>query len=387
MATSEPLHFDTIVIGVGSMGSAACWYLSKRGQRVLGLEQFDIPHERGSHAGQSRIIRKAYFEHPDYVPLLMRAYDNWYSFEKETGSQLYYRTGIAYFGKKENENIAGVRNSASIHHIPIARWTSAEARDQYPAIRAPEDFDVIFEPDAGFIRPELAVTSFAREAAKNGAVIKGRTPALEWRLEGERVVVATTGVEYSCDKLVITAGAWSSRMAPALNIRLRVTRQLLAWVSPPRSEDFSLTNFPCWFVEDPDLGTFYGFPLLKDGRFSGPIGLKLAHHFPGIPCDADGIDGPMPADEEEKLKAFLRKYIPSAGDNIVATKKCLYTSSDDGHFVIDHLPGTDGRVVVACGFSGHGFKFVPVIGEILADLAMKRSTPLPVGFLSLKRFE
>lgn len=379
-------HYDVIVIGVGSMGSAACWHLARRGQKVLGLEQFDIPHQHGSHAGQSRIIRKAYFEHPDYVPLLLRAYENWRSFEKETGSQLYYRTGIAYFGRKDNENIAGVRNSARLHNIRIASWSAAEAREQYPSFRVPADFDVIFEPDAGFITPERAVASFAREASKNGAVIKSKTPVLEWRREGGRVVVVTPGDEYTSDKLVITAGAWSSRVIPQLKITLRITRQLLAWVSPPRPEEFSLNSFPCWFVEDPRVGTFYGFPLLRDGRFDGPIGLKLAHHYPGVPCGADEVDGDIPPSEEEKLKRFLKTYVPSAGDHIVEIRKCLYTSSDDGHFVIDHLPGADRRVVLACGFSGHGFKFVPAIGEILADLAVDGATKLPIDFLRLARF-
>ena len=168
MSTTPSTHYDVIVIGVGSMGSAACWFLARRGQKVLGLEQFDIPHQHGSHAGQSRIIRKAYFEHPDYVPLLARAYDNWRAFEQEAEAQLYYRTGIVYMGKKENENILGVRNSARLHKIPIENWTGTQCMKKYPAFNVPGDFDVIFEPDAGFVTPDNygAVADLAKEGLR-----------------------------------------------------------------------------------------------------------------------------------------------------------------------------------------------------------------------------
>jgi sarcosine oxidase len=197
--------------------------------------------------------------------------------------------------------------------------------------------------------------------------------------------VVTADAEYTCDKLIITAGAWAARMIPTLSSKLHVTRQLLAWVRPSDPQRFALQRFPCWFVEDPALGTFYGFPVLPAEEFAPPIGLKLAHHHPGVPSSPEAINDEVPAAEEEKLKAFLRTYIPGAGDNIISVKKCLYTYSPDSHFIIDHLPGYDKKVAVACGFSGHGFKFIPVVGEILADLAMKGTTDLPVDFLRLTR--
>lgn len=365
------------------MGSAACWFLAKRGRKVLGLEQFDIPHENGSHGGQSRIIRKAYFEHPDYVPLLQRAYDSWGSFEAETGSVFYHRTGILYFGRSDNENIAGIRKSAALHDIPIYNPDRIKAKERYPLFNIPVDFEVIHEADAGFVLPELTVKTYACEAAKLGALIKKNTPVTEWKYEGKKIRVVTQEGEYLADKLIITAGAWTARLIPGLNIKLEVTRQLLAWVQPTEPSLFSAGNFPCWFVEDPDLGTFYGFPIL--GGNDGPIGMKLAHHHPGPAGDAGDIHRNIPG-EEEKLRHFLRKYIPAAGDNIIHAKNCLYTYSPDAHFIIDHLPGYDKRVVIACGFSGHGFKFVPVVGEVLADLAIKGRTDLPIGFLSVNRF-
>ncbi len=377
--------FNTIVIGTGSMGSAACYFLAKRGQKVLGLDQFEPPHDRGSHAGQSRIIRKAYFEHPDYVPLLERAYENWQALEADTGSQLYHRTGIVYFGKPDNENIAGIRNSAVLHDIHIENLSHAECGRRFAAFEVPADFDVIYEPDAGFITPEAAIRTYIDASEKFGAVILRNTPVLCWHVEGNRVAVTTEKSVYTAEKLVITAGAWTSRVIPQLKVKLDVTRQLLAWIEPPHHDEFSTESFPCWFVEDPELGTFYGFPQVRDG--SGPIGLKLAHHFPGVPCGPEGIDAQPSPSEEEKLRSFLRKYIPSAGENIVHTRQCLYTYSPDAHFIIDHLPGSGKRVSIACGFSGHGFKFVPVVGEVLADLVTKGKSDLPVGFLGVGRFE
>jgi sarcosine oxidase len=159
-----PSHYDVIVIGVGSMGSATCWHLASRGHKVLGLEQFDIPHANGSHAGQSRIIRKAYFEHPDYVPLLARAYENWRTFEKDSGSDLYYRTGILYLGKRDNADIQGVRKSAELYNIPVEDLNAAERRTRFPLFQVPADFDAIYEPDAGFVTPERAVETYAAAA-------------------------------------------------------------------------------------------------------------------------------------------------------------------------------------------------------------------------------
>jgi len=366
------------------MGSATCYELAKRGCKVLGIEQFTAPHENGSHAGQSRIIRKAYFEHPDYVPLLQRAYDKWAALEAETGSKFYHRTGIVYFGSPDNENIKGIRQAADMHNVRIESLDLSNALKRYPVFEIPDNFDAIFEPEAGFVTPEQAIETYIREAEKLGANILQNTAVLTWKQEGSKLRVITVKSAYTCDKLIVTAGAWTARILPTLGLPLHVTRQLLAWVSPPDPAAFALGNFPCWFVEDPALGTFYGFPLLPGNR--GPIGLKLAHHYPGVPSGADEVNGPLPSMEEEKLRYFLKKYIPSAGRQVIHRKQCLYTYSPDSHFVIDHLPGFGNRVCVACGFSGHGFKFAPVVGEVLADLGMRGKTDLPVVFLRLQRF-
>jgi len=366
------------------MGSAACYFLASRGQKVLGLEQFDTPHEKGSHAGYSRIIRKAYFEHPDYVPLLQRAYELWHTFGKESGVELYHPTGIVYFGRPKNENIRGIRTAAGQHGIPIKSLSPKERMKRFPDFQVPDDFDTIFEADAGYVTPENTIRAYVREAEKLGADIRRNMPVTGWRKEGSAIRVVTGDGEFTCEKLVITCGAWTSAILPRFNIRLEVTRQLLAWVSPPDPQTFAEANFPCWFVEDPALGTFYGFPIISNSE--GPVGMKLAHHFHGVASRPEDIDKKIPGDEEAKLRRFLKTYLPAAGENIIHTKQCLYTYSPDTHFIIDKLPGYNGDVVIACGFSGHGFKFVPVVGEVMADLVMEGRTELPVGFLGLGRF-
>lgn len=374
--------YDTIVIGVGSMGAATCYELARRRQRVLGIDQFSPPHERGSHAGQSRIIRKAYFEHPDYVPLLERAYEHWADFEAKTGTRLFHKTGIVYFGKADNENIAGVRKSADLYKIPIENIPRQESSSRLPQFQIPDDFDTVFEPDAGFVTPEAALTLYISEAEKAGASIVRNTTALGWKHDGDNIRVSTSNGEYIATRLVVTAGAWTSRILQGLSIPLEVTRQHLAWFAPSDNAPFLEDVFPCWFVEDPELGTFYGFPWRTSA--DGPVGVKLAHHHPGVRCSPEDMNVASP-DEEDKLRQFVRRYIPSLGQNLAYTKQCLYTYSPDSHFIIDFLPGSDEKVCIACGFSGHGFKFAPVVGEILADFVTRGKTDLPVGFLGVDR--
>ena len=382
----DDTSFDVIVIGVGSMGASACYHLAKRGYRVLGLEQYDIPHELGSHAGQSRIIRKAYGEDTEYVPLLERAYENWKTLESETGSQVYFQTGLAYFGAVGNKFLATVRQSAEAYQIPLHELSEEACRRKYPQFELPADFQRLEEPEAGFLTPERSILLMAEQAILRGAVIRSAEPVLDWEHAGGSVVVKTPRETYRAGRLVVTGGAWAGKLLPGLAPHLKVTRQALAWVQPRDWERFTLGRFPCWLMEH-EGRDFYGFPMLPAGSFGGPLGLKLALHYPG-----DEVDDPQKVDrspkksDEEVLIDFLNRFIPEGYANTLAMKTCLYTYSPDGHFLVDHIYGYDNDVVVAAGFSGHGFKFASVIGEILADLAMEGATPLPIDFLRADRF-
>lgn len=379
-------HYDVIVIGVGSMGAAACWYLSKRDYKVLGLEQFDIPHDQGSHAGQSRIIRKAYFEHSDYVPLLERAYHNWKDLESLTSSQVYYKTGLIYFGSPGAKLIKGTRDAADQYNIPLDILTHDAANIRYPAINFPDHFQILFEPDAGFVTPEKAIALYTSDAIQHNADIRGREKVLEWKKEKSSITVTTNRNTYRADRLIISAGAWSGKIIPSLPAALKVTKQIVGWMKPKKWNDFSLGNFPCWLLSDDDGNIFYGFPILPAKDFGGPVGLKLALHKTGDEVDPDHVDRDIQQADEDILRNILKKFMPDAAGNTLTLKSCLYTNSEDENFIIDHLPGYDGKVTIASGFSGHGFKFVSVVGEILADLAINGETDLPIEFLRLCRF-
>ncbi len=379
--------YDVIIIGVGSMGVSTCYWLAKRGYKVLGLDQFDIPHEQGSHTGQSRIIRKAYFEHYDYVPLLNKAYENWKELEALTGTQLYFPTGLVYFGQSNNTVIKGVKESAILHQIEIDKLTRKQTELSFPQFTLPENFETIYEPDAGFITPEKAIQLYKEEAMKVGADIRTNEIVLSWEKENGIIKIVTNKNTYYSKKLIITAGAWSAKMLPLLKTELTVTRQTIAWVQPNNQDSFSLGNFPCWMLEEEGRGCYYGFPILPADNFDGPVGMKLAHHYSGQTTDPDYVNRQINKEDEEDINYVLEKYWPAANAKIIAWKTCLYTTTKDENFIIDHLPGYDGDVTIACGFSGHGFKFVSVIGEILGDLAIEGKTNMPIDFLSLKRFQ
>jgi sarcosine oxidase len=376
--------FDFIVIGVGSMGSSTCYYLAKRGYSVLGIEQFDISHEYGSHTGQSRIIRKAYFEHPDYVPLMERAYQNWSALERDTGEQLYFKTGLLYAGNLDNEMIKGVKQSATLYNIEVNKNVEKE---RYPQFNFPSEFEILFEPNAGFLPPERSIGLYAQQAKKYGAIIHTNEKILEWNKEGNGMVVKTDKDIYHCNKLIITAGAWAGKMIPGLADKIKVTRQLVAWVKPKEEKQFLLNNFPCWMIADDERkGCYYGFPKLSTEKFGQPEGLKLAHHHPLTVTDPDNVNRETTNVDIENLKYCLDKYLPGAFQKVLSTKICLYANSPDENFIIDKLPGHEDNVSIACGFSGHGFKFVSVVGEILADLATTGKTDLPIEFLNARRF-
>ncbi|MEO1051978.1 MAG: N-methyl-L-tryptophan oxidase [Bacteroidota bacterium] len=377
--------FDVIVIGVGSMGSATCYYLASKGLKVLGLEQFEIPHTLGAHGGQSRIIRKAYFEHPDYVPLLERAYQNWAHLEEMSGAKVFYRTGLVYFGEQDNELMKGIRLSANEYNIHIEALNGQASASKHPQFDIPSSFDTIFEPDAGFILPEKTISLYYELALRAGASIKTRIKVDSWKDEGGGISVSANGQSYKAEKLIITAGAWTKQMVSSLRIPTTVHKQVITWVKPKDWSSFELSNFPCWVIAGPDYpGIFYGFPMLPAKNNYGEVGLKVAHHYPGEVIDPDTDTIEIPQEELEKLEAIMHKYLPGTFDGFLNVKTCKYTQTPDEHFIIDKLPSHE-NVIIGAGFSGHGFKFVPMVGEALSDLATVGKTDLPIGFLSASR--
>ncbi len=353
------------------MGSAAAKHLAARGARVIGLEAFDRGHGLGSSGGLSRIIRLAYFEHSDYVPLLRRAWSLWRDLEAETGLSLLRETGGLYLGPGDGELVPGARRSAETHGLAHELLDAAEIARRYPALRPDPSWVGLAETQAGVLAPELAIEAHLRAAERAGAVLRFGERVTTWRRDGDGVVIETTKGVYRASTLVIAAGAWLGGLVPSVAPFLQVERVPLYWFEPTGP----VGPLPVWIAEDPD-GDFYGFPLDEHG-------LKVARHGSGDPADPDTLDRSAHSADEERVRAFARRRLPVADGRLRSTYVCMYTRTPDGHFVIDR---TDEHVVYASACSGHGFKFSSVVGEILADLALVGRTGHRIGFLSAARF-
>jgi len=367
---------DVIVVGCGAMGSSACMHLAQRGAKVLGLEQFDIPNSLGSSHGYSRMIRMAYYEHPDYVPLLRRSYELWDELENRSGQKLLYRTGGIYMGPPHGEVVGGAKKAVQEHKLEHELLDRTTIARRFPQFSLPDGFEGVWEPHAGFLLPEKVIAVQAEQALRAGAQLHGREKVLDWR-EGW---VATDKGEYRAKKILFCGGAWSGKLLKDLGIELVVTRQPLGWVWPARPELFELGKFGVWGIEPPDGSLSYGFPMMPDNP-----GLKIARHGRGPLTDPDRISREATSADEQEIQTVVNRHLPDGRGPTLAIRICMYTNSPDGHFIIDHLPGHR-DVTIACGFSGHGFKFASVVGEILADLVLDGQTKLPAQFLGLKRF-
>jgi monomeric sarcosine oxidase len=374
------MSHDTIVIGVGGMGSAALCQLARRGQRVLGLERFALGHDRGSSHGETRIIRKAYFEHPDYVPLLQRAYDLWDELAAEVGTDLFARVGLLILGGAEGEVVRGVRLAAERYALPVAELALKEVRRRFPAFVPRPGQVALFEADAGFLRVEACVRAYAARAEALGATILQDTRVLRIEVQGGGVEVHTDRGRFSAGSVVLCGGAYTDELlGPLWAARhggrppLRVLRKVAHW---HRAESPALGPGCPVFAMDDDEGFFYGFPANGQGE------VKVAEHTGGQPvADPAAVDRSLHPEDEARVDAFLSTYVRGVGAR-ARHAVCLYTMTPDEHFLIDRLGE---RVVYAAGFSGHGFKFASVVGEALADLAEQGGTDLPIGFLGAGR--
>jgi sarcosine oxidase len=371
--------YDAIVIGVGGMGSAAACALAGRGRRVLALEQFTVGHDRGSSHGQTRIIRKAYYEHPDYVPLVCRAFERWYDLEQRQGRHLLTECGCLSIGPPDSSLVAGVLESARQHGLPVEALSAADLRSRFPAFRFGGDYVGVLERSAGFLYVDDCVRAHAREAERLGATVREDEAAVSWEANGGGVVVRTRVGRYTAAKLVLTAGPWAPRLLARWGAPLTLMRQVVLWFGTSDDRLFRRDVFPIYIAETPG-GHFYGLPAL-DGN-----GVKVARHYgaPELRDPAEVGREVSPADEEA-VRCFLRAHLPAADGPRRRASVCIYTLTPDRHFVIDLHPEHP-DVALAAGFSGHGFKFAPVVGEALADLVESGRTDLPIGMFRIGRF-
>jgi sarcosine oxidase len=368
--------FDTIVVGVGGMGSAAVYELARRGRRVLGLEQFTIPHELGSSAGSTRIFRFAYFEDPGYVPLMRRSFARWQALQHDVGEAFVTVTGGLDIGLPSSRVIAGAKEACRQHGLAHDVLDARAAAARFPAWRLPAGFEAVFQPEAGFLRADRAILAHATLARRLGAEIHEGEPVRGWRASGDRVEVETERTTYEAGSLVIAAGAWTARLAPRLAPSAVAERQVVGWFRTA-APHFAAGAFPVFILQEPSGRVYYGFPDHGEGLKIG----KFRHRYEAT--DPDQVARGIAPEDEQELRG-LAPFLAGGIGAPAAFKTCMFVMSPDEHFIVDVLP-EHRNVVVAAGFSGHGFKFCSGIGEILADLATHGETAHDIALFKLDR--
>ncbi len=376
-----------VVLGIGGMGAAALAHIAARGERVIGIEQDDVPSARGSSHGETRVIRKAYFEDPRYVPLLERAYELWSKLEDRVGERLLFRTGCLNVGPADHPAIAGVEESVRRHALAHERLDEAAMRARFPAL-VPNVGDVgIFEEDGGFLRVEACTRAHAQWAVAAGAELRTKTRVTAIDRDGPRLrVTLDDGDTLVADRLVVSAGAWLASAAPlraiAEGLPLSVERQVQLYFQPRQSELVTAPTLPA-FIHFEGERAFYGIPLHGEGE--EPAALKVCRHHGGAITTADALDRTLHDEDVDVVRAFLRARLPTGDGPLLRAKVCMYTNTPDHAFVIGAAPAHP-NVVVLGGFSGHGFKMASVIGEIAADLATSGKSRFDLGLFRPDRF-
>lgn len=372
--------FDVAILGLGAMGSAAAYHMASRGQAVVGFDRFRPPHTMGSSHGETRIYRHAYWEDPAYVPLLTRAYDLWRDLETASGRTLRNETGILLMGVPDGEVIPGATKAAKDHGLTVETPSRDALRARWPPFQPTTGMQAVLEPKAGALFPERCIEAHLGLAQDAGARLLFKQPVAAWRATDDGVVVETADGAYEADRLVVAAGAWSDQVVGDLGVDLEVERQVQYWFPPGQAAGrFAPDACPVWAFEPEPGRLVYGFPDFGTG-------VKAAIHHEGAATEPDTLDRhAVSAEETDSMRRLLRTYVPDLDVTPRATAVCMYTNTPDRHFIVDRHPEHE-NVVVAAGFSGHGFKFASVLGEAVAHLASDETPPYDLGLFRLGRF-
>jgi monomeric sarcosine oxidase len=369
---------DVIVIGGGTMGTAAGWALARRGRRVTVLEQHQHIHTQGSHSGHTRIFRHAYAEGPRYVPWTVEADAAWASLQERTGIHLMTRTGCLDLAAPGFHHAQSAHTSAELYDIEHETLTGSQVNDRFPAWNLPADWDACFDPTAGFLLVEPAMRALATELKAHGGEIHEHEKVLSWDAGDAGVVVTTVSGTYEAEKLIVTAGAWAGPLLADLGLPLEVRRKPVMWFEVENRAQFMPETFPVFIAENAD-GEYYGLPIHGDDS------IKIGVHSGGEVTTADTLNRTVsPEDILPELRSFITANLPGVRLELTASEVCMYTMTPDEDFIIDRHP-EHGNVVFAAGFSGHGFKFAPVVGAYLASLATSAAEPVRPEF-STSRF-
>lgn len=369
------MNWDVIVIGVGGMGSATVYQLASRGCKVLGIEQNNIPHDLGSSHGINRIIRLAYAEGEEYVPMVKRSYRLWQNLGRRVNERLLFKTG----GVDAGGLVEGVLKSCEKHNLNCEELSARSLRKRFPGFRLPSKMRAVYQPKSGFVLSERSIVAHVSLALDLGAEIHARERVLYWEVKKGTVTVRTDRGSYRAARLVITAGPWAAHVIERLKGVVKPERQVLLWVQPKRPELFQMGSFPVFYMQDGDE-KFYGLPIY------GIPGFKIGkYNHLKEQVDPNTMDRECHSKDERVLREAIRKYFPDADGPTIAMKTCLFSNTKDENFILDLHPDFP-QVSIAAGFSGHGFKFCPVIGEIMADLALEGgSESFDLGLFRLDR--
>ncbi|WP_363466587.1 N-methyl-L-tryptophan oxidase [Halogeometricum borinquense] len=375
--------YDVIVVGVGGIGSAAVYHLSQRGLDVLGLDQYSIPNSVGSSHGDSRLIRLTNYEDPEYVPHVRRSIDLWESLEEEYGEQLLFRTGTVDAGPEGSETVEGAITACEEYDLPYEHLSAAELSEQFPGFRLPSDFEAVHQPDGGFIHPTRCVQAHVAGAHDNGAETHAHETVVEWDTTDDGVRVQTDLTTYEADQLVLTAGAWKDVFPERVAEKLTPWRVIVGGFQPESPEKFTPDALPVFSINEGDQG-YYGAPA------AGTSGFKfgLVDNLEDV-ADPSNFD-PRPTEKEkERLRTVLhdkaREYFPEGARSTKRLKTCMVTHTPDQDFIVDSLPDRP-QVKVGAGFSGKGFKFSSLMGELLADLVTEEASKVDLEIFEMDRF-
>ncbi|MCC6620574.1 MAG: N-methyl-L-tryptophan oxidase [Deltaproteobacteria bacterium] len=367
---------DVVVVGLGVMGAAALQRLAARGLRVVGLERFDVPHAQGSSHGGTRVIRKAYYEDPRYVPHLHASWDAWRGLERELDTTLLVQTGGLHFGPPDHPEMMGVRKSVAAFDLAHEVLDARAIHARFPMFQPDEGDEGLLEVEAGVLFAERCVAALAESALRHGALVRARERVTAIELGGPEVVVVTERGSWSAPRVVLALGPWWPAAAPLpAPAPMKVERQVQLWFAPRVIGDITSlgpARMPVFLRFGDDL--FYGMPLVRE---AGPLGVKVCGHHGGDAAHPETLDRALRPEDEARVRGFLQRHMPSVDGPLLGARVCMYTNTPDHHFVVGAHPA-DPRVVVAAGFSGHGFKLAPAIGELVLRAVQGERAPEPL---------
>jgi len=390
MISTKGKHtYDCVIVGLGTAGSATCMTLARRGLKILGIDQYRPPHTMGSHHGASRSIRRAYLEGTSYVPMALKAWELWRKLEQDSGKKLLVTTGNLTIGPAESPAVSGFIDSAQSYDIPHDCLTAAEVRKRWSHLAPPDTFVAGLEKEAGIVFPELSVTTFLAEAQKAGATLVFDERVDQWKETQASVHVHTGCHTYEAGRLLVAAGAWTHTLLGLPGRTLRPLRVPVHWLETQKDRNLQLGRFPVNFWQVPaeegqdvpkTYREFYSLPIIE-----GAARIKVAFHNELVECDPATVIRKVSSEEIEKIKTVISEFLPGLDDCPITSEVCMYTMTPDGHFYLGKKPGSNHVFGVA--LAGHGFKFAPVLGEILADLLAGIQSPIDIELFSPGRFE